>query len=330
MEYRYVFGPVHSRRMGYSLGIDPVPRKLCSMDCVYCEVGKTDRWTMERREWVPPGEILEEVRSKLGEEGRVDCITFSGSGEPVLHSRLGEMIDAIHEMSELPVYLLTNGSWMHDEEVRKEIRKADAVAPSLDAVTPEVFEAVCKPHPELRVEDVVEGLVALRSEYEGPIWLEMLFVSGLNDTEEEVRALAEAAYRIDPDRIDINTVARPPAYENTDAVSYARLKEIEEMLGPKAGIVKIAPSEAHAVCRGDAAAAIQATAMRRPLSRSELSDILGMDQEELELPVRSLVQTGRLRERVHEGVVYLEAPETAHPRRPPRLRRGSTRPPDED
>lgn len=320
MEYRYVFGPVHSRRMGYSLGIDPIPRKLCSMDCVYCEVGKTDRWTMERREWFPAEEILEEVARKLEEGGRIDCITFSGSGEPVLHSRLGEMIDAIHEMSELPVYLLTNGSYLHDPEVRAEIRKADAVAPSLDAVTPEVFEAVCKPHPRLKIEEIVEGLIALREEYDGPIWLEMLFVSGLNDTDEEVRALAEAARRIDPDRIDINTVARPPAYEDTFPVSYSRLREIADILGPKAEIVKIAPSEAHAVCQGDVAATIQATAMRRPLSRDELSDILGLPEEELELPVRSLVQTGRLRERIHEGVTYLEAPDRTDPRRAPRLR----------
>jgi wyosine [tRNA(Phe)-imidazoG37] synthetase (radical SAM superfamily) len=221
MAYRFVFGPVHSRRMGYSLGIDPVPRKTCSMDCIYCEVGPTDKWTMERREWVPVGDILEEVRRKLAEQHRIDVITFSGSGEPVLHSGLGALIDGIRRMTDLPIAVLTNGSYMDDAAVRADLARADIVVPSLDAVTPEVFQAINRPHRKLHLEDVIAGLKAFRKEFQGKLWLEVLLVEGVNDSDEDVKRLAAVAAEIEPDRIDLNTVVRPPACEGVRGVSGA-------------------------------------------------------------------------------------------------------------
>ena len=308
MSDRFVFGPVHSRRLGYSLGVDPVPRKLCSMDCIYCEVGPTDLWTMERREWIPRQEILEEIRRKLAGPERIDVITFSGSGEPVLHAGLGEMIDAVHAMTDRPVCLLTNGSWLHEPAVRAEIARADIVAPSLDAVTPEVFEAINKPHPRLKVADVIEGLIALRQEYEGQIWLEILFVTGINDDDEEVSRLAEVIGRIRPDRVHLNTVVRPPAYSGVQSVSWERMCQIRTLIGEPARIVTAPPVEERRAASGDLAAEIETVACRRPVTREDLADVLGRPIDELEPIIMSLLQRERLQEHTFDGHLYLEGP----------------------
>ncbi len=320
MAYRYVFGPVHSRRMGYSLGIDPIPRKTCSMDCIYCEVGPTDRWTMERREWVPVEDILDEVARKLAERHRIDVITFSGSGEPVLHSGLGRIIDGIRRLTDLPIAILTNSSHLHDPAVRADLCRTDIIVPSLDAASPEVFERINHPHRKLRLEDIIAGLTALRREFKGRIWLEMLFVEGLNDTDEEVRRLAEVAARVEPDRIDLNTVARPPAYEGVRGVSRERLEAIREMLGPKARIVGAAQGQPAPPTVEDLTAAILETAARRPVTRHDLIDTLGRKPMEIESVVRILLTQGRLRERVHGEDLYLDVPHEVDARIAPATR----------
>jgi wyosine [tRNA(Phe)-imidazoG37] synthetase (radical SAM superfamily) len=325
MAYRFVFGPVHSRRMGYSLGIDPVPRKTCSMDCIYCEVGPTDKWTMERREWVPVGDILEEVRRKLAEQHRIDVITFSGSGEPVLHSGLGAIIDGIRRMTDLPIAVLTNGSYMDDAAVRADLARADIVVPSLDAVTPEVFQAINRPHRKLRLEDVIAGLKAFRREFQGKLWLEVLLVEGVNDGDEEIRQLAEVAAEIDPDRIDLNTVVRPPACEGVRGVSPERLERIREMLGPRAFVVGRVSGQAPPPAAVDLAEEIAEIAARRPVTRHDLIDTLGRKPGEIESVVRTLLEAGRLRERIHDDQLFLEVPPPpgSRPSSAPRGRRTS-------
>jgi wyosine [tRNA(Phe)-imidazoG37] synthetase (radical SAM superfamily) len=317
MAYRFVFGPVHSRRMGYSLGIDPVPRKTCSMDCIYCEVGPTDKWTMERREWVPVGDILEEVRRKLAEQHRIDVITFSGSGEPVLHSGLGALIDGIRRMTDLPIAVLTNGSYMDDAAVRADLARADIVVPSLDAVTPEVFQAINRPHRKLHLEDVIAGLKAFRKEFQGKLWLEVLLVEGVNDSDEDVKRLAAVAAEIEPDRIDLNTVVRPPACEGVRGVSPERLEQIREMLGPKALVVGRVSGQAPPPAAVELAEVILETAARRPVTRHDLIDTLGRKPGEIESVVRALLEEGRLRERPHDDQVFLETPPPSKPRHAP-------------
>ena len=320
MAYRYVFGPVHSRRMGYSLGIDPLPRKTCSMDCVYCEVGRTDRWTMERREWIPADDILAEVEQKLTEGHRVDVVTFSGSGEPVLHSRLGEMIDRIHGITDIPVCVLTNGSHMHDPQVRAELARAEIVAPSLDAVSPEVFERINKPHPDLRVEDVIEGLKDFRTEYGGEIWLEILFVKGINDGEDEIGRLVEAATAIRPDRIHLNTVVRPPAYGDIAGLAPERLEEIRKLFGPTAEVVSTPKVEEHQGVKVDLYDLVVETASRRPVTRQDLADTIGRPLVDVEACVELNIFRGRISEPVHEGMMYNELPYEVDERVSPRTR----------
>jgi wyosine [tRNA(Phe)-imidazoG37] synthetase (radical SAM superfamily) len=307
--------------MGYSLGIAPLPRKTCSMDCIYCEVGRTDRWTMERREWVPTEDVLAEVEQKLTEGHHIDVITFSGSGEPVLHSRLGEMIDRIHGMTDIPVCVLTNGSHMHDPGVRAEVAKAEIVAPSLDAVSPEVFERINKPHPDLRVDDVIEGLRAFRKEYSGQIWLEILFVAGFNDDGEEVGRLVDAVSSIRPDRIHLNTVVRPPAYDGIAGLSPERLEEIRRRFGPTAEVVSTPRVEERPGVKVDLYDLVVETASRRPMTRHDLADAIGRPLEEVEAVVERLIFLERISERLHEGNMFLEVPHEVDTRRSPRTRK---------
>ncbi len=173
---RHVFGPVPSRRLGRSLGVDLVPFKTCSYDCIYCQVGRTTNQTIERKEWVPMDAVLDELKVKLA--CRPDYVTLSGSGEPTLHSRLGETIEHIQAMSDVPVAVLTNGSLLWQKEVREELALADAVLPSLDAGNGLKFAFINRPHPCLTFERMVEGLIAFRDEFPGQYWLEVFLLGG--------------------------------------------------------------------------------------------------------------------------------------------------------
>jgi wyosine [tRNA(Phe)-imidazoG37] synthetase (radical SAM superfamily) len=293
--------------MGYSLGIDLVPRKTCSMNCVYCEVGQTDNRTMERGEWVPIDEVFEEVEQKLAEGHRIDVITITGSGEPLLHNRLGELIDRIHSISDRPVCILTNGTHLNDPSVRAEVVRADIVAPSLDAVSPEVFQRINNPHPGLKVEHIIDGLKTLRREFAGQIWLETLFVSDFNDHDEEIDELVKVLADIEPDRIHLNTVVRPPAFAGIEGISPKRLEEIRDRLGPVAEICA-APEVGEGATEGvDLYAVVEETTARRPVTRQDLADALGRPRDEIDAVVERLLRRQRIAERAHDGEVYLTA-----------------------
>src|SRR5512135_2583332 len=171
--WSYIFGPVPSRRLGLSLGVDVIPKKVCTLDCVYCEVGATDKRALRRREYFPAEAIIAEVEGALASHANVDYISFSGSGEPTLNSKLGEIIRAVKAMTSIPVAVITNGTLFSLEDVRYDLIVADVVLPSLDAATQEVFEKIDRPHPQLRIETIIEGLREFRREYKGQLWLEI-------------------------------------------------------------------------------------------------------------------------------------------------------------
>jgi wyosine [tRNA(Phe)-imidazoG37] synthetase (radical SAM superfamily) len=210
--YPHLFGPVYSRRLGRSLGVDLLPHKTCSLDCVYCERGATTHLTTSRAEFAPVEAIIAELDKYLGPRPDLDAITFSGSGEPTLYAGLGRIIQ--HLKTKHPRYrvvILTNGTLFSKPEVRREVLQADLVVPSLDGATPESFQAINRPAHGITVEQIVEGLVALRSEYQGSLVLEVFVVPGVNDTNREVEALQAAAERIRPDAIQLNRLERPSA-----------------------------------------------------------------------------------------------------------------------
>lgn len=226
--YKHVYGPVPSRRLGRSLGVDALTFKSCSFDCVYCQLGRTTNHTVERREYVPTAEILDELRRKLEENDRPEYISFAGSGEPTLHSGLGEIIRGIKAMTDVPVVVFTNGGLLWRPEVRADLRAADVVIPSLDGGDPALLDKVNRPEPSLSFDRIVEGLIAFRDEFPGQLWLEVMLLGGVSDDDASVDAIARIAKRIRPDKVQINSVCRPPAESWALPVSASRLLEIQK------------------------------------------------------------------------------------------------------
>ena len=230
-----VFGPVPSRRLGRSLGVDLVPFKTCSYDCIYCQLGPTTCKTIERKEWVPLGDVVAQVRERLATAP--DYVTLSGSGEPTLYSRLGELISAIKDATEIPVAVLTNGSLLWDKDVQRGLDAADLVVPSLDAGDASLFGHVNRPHESVHFEQMVEGLVEFRAGYTGACWLEVFLLGGMTAIPAEFDKMAGWIDRIQPDRIQLNTVTRPPAEEFALPVSREDMERFATALGPRAEVI---------------------------------------------------------------------------------------------
>jgi wyosine [tRNA(Phe)-imidazoG37] synthetase (radical SAM superfamily) len=212
MKMKYVFGPVPSRRLGQSLGIDTIPLKTCNWNCVYCQLGRTQPLVNERKEYYPTEEILAEVREALEIHNlrEIDWVTFVGSGEPLLHTNIGWLIRQVKGITNLPVAVITNGSLLYLPEVRQELLATDAVLPTLDAGTAELYRKINRPHPEITFERLVDGLVAFRNEYAGKLWVEVMLARGLNDTPQALWGVVKIMQRVRPDAIHINLPTRPP------------------------------------------------------------------------------------------------------------------------
>ena len=210
---KYVFGPVPSRRLGQSLGIDTIPLKTCNWNCVYCQLGRSVPLTNERRAYVPCDVILAQVEEALAHHapGEIDWLTFVGSGEPTLHSGVGKLIARVKELSDLPVAVITTGSLLYIPQVRQALKTADAVLPSLDAGTAQLYRRINRPHPQTTFERLVNGLVLFRREYRGKLWIEVMLIKGLNDSDEALEDIAGQLRRIRPDEVHINLPTRPPA-----------------------------------------------------------------------------------------------------------------------
>lgn len=210
---RYVFGPVPSRRLGQSLGIDTIPLKTCNWNCIYCQLGRSVPMTNERRAYFPREEILAEVETVLAshDPGEIDWITFVGSGEPTLHSDLGWLIRQVKKVTVIPVAVCTNGALLYDPQVRQELTAADAVMPTVCAGSPGLHWHIHRPYPGLTFEHLVAGLIAFRSEYPNQLWPEVMLMRGVNDTEAALLETAQLLARIQPDRVHIALPSRPPA-----------------------------------------------------------------------------------------------------------------------
>lgn len=298
----HIFGPVPSRRLGRSLGVDLVPFKTCSYDCVYCQLGKTTRLTAERREWVPRRVVLEELRGKL--DSAPDYITLSGSGEPTLYAGIDELVAGIREMTSVPIAVLTNGSMLWNKDVRRELAGVDLIVPSLDAGCEETWRAVNRPDPSLSSETTVEGLVAFRNESDAAYWLEVCLVEGVTSSEEEVRRIAELAKRIGPDRVQLNTATRPPAEDWAAAVPRDTLERLAIRFEPPAEVV--ADFEAGHEAEGFVATrdAVLQLLERRPCSVADIARGLGVHRNEAIKYVQDLLSHGRIETADRGGKAY--------------------------
>jgi wyosine [tRNA(Phe)-imidazoG37] synthetase (radical SAM superfamily) len=306
-KYRYLYGPVPSRRLGRSLGIDLIPNKICTYDCIYCQIGKTIQKTLTRKEYVPVGEVLEEVESFLGREtASIDHLSLSGSGEPTLHSKIRSVIEGIKALTSIPVAVITNGSLLYEEEVRKDLLSADLVLPSLDAVSPKIFRKINRPDSKLFVEKIIEGLIEFRKIYKGQIWLEVLFCKGVNDTPEEFQKMKKAIEQIQPDLIHLNTVVRPPSEDWVRPLNQKEMEDIQTYFGGKASIISEFDRHLTYVTKEDIKDGILRILKRRPLSLSDLSKWMGIPRKELEEQIASLFREGKIESRTHGDSIYYE------------------------
>ena len=282
--YKYLFGPVPSRRLGMSLGVDLVPHKVCTLNCVYCECGRTTTLTCERKEYVPVDEVLKELEHFFKNGLSFDYITFSGAGEPTLNSRIGDVLRFIKaNRQDIPVAVLTNGTLLSDRDVRAELLDADLVLPSLDAASDLTLHKIDRPSQDLNVEKYIQGLVDFRKEFQGKIWLEVFILPGYNDTPVDLELLKKALGRIQPDRIQLNTLDRPGTVEGLRPASIAELREISAFLGfDNVEIIASVPERKKIKSyREDIENIIIETISRRPCTLDDLAKITGIHINEI-------------------------------------------------
>jgi wyosine [tRNA(Phe)-imidazoG37] synthetase (radical SAM superfamily) len=273
---KYVFGPVPSRRLGQSLGIDTIPLKTCNWNCVYCQLGRTMPLTNERQEYVPAEGILLEVeqalRSRVNDE--IDWVTFVGSGEPTLHSRIGWLIRKIKLLTNKPIAVITNSSLLYLPEVRKELSVADAILPTLDAGTAELYLKINRHHPEVTFERLVNGLIALRKEYRGKLWVEVMLVRGLNDTSQALEDIAKVLQKVKPDAVHINLPTRPPAETWVQPPNDEGLMRAISILGNIAEVVHPAEGSFNLSGYENVVDAVISIITRHPMRQDELERTL--------------------------------------------------------
>ncbi len=299
----YVFGPVASRRMGLSLGLDIIPKFTCSYNCVYCEVGYMVNQTLKRADYVPVADVLTEVQASIERFPHLDYITFSGSGEPTLHSSIGQIISGIKRMTDIPIAIITNGSLLYQPRVRRDLMRVDLMMPSLDAVTQEVFERINGSR--MKVSRVIEGIRQFRAEFPGEIWLEILFVRGINDTESEVRNLANVVRTLSMDRIQLNTVVRPPAAPHTKPLTYEELDRIRQIIGHPAEIIAHFDKDVEKTEEpSDPQVELLELLDRRGCTFDEISDGLRVAPDVLEPLLQRFLHQEIIEQTQHHGMIY--------------------------
>jgi len=302
---KYIFGPVPSRRLGRSMGVDLVPFKTCTYDCIYCQCGRTTNKTVERKEWVPFDEVISQLKDKL--YLNPDYITLSGSGEPTLFSRCGELIAKIKNISDIPVAVLTNGSLLWLSEVRHSLLEADLVIPSLDAGSNCLFQYINRPHPDTSFNKMLRGLVKFRDEYKGQYWLEVFLLAGVTTPEMEIKRLRTCIESIQPDKIQVNTVTRPPAESFAEPVSKERLENLAVQLFNRFEVIadyrSVHEKQEFASQREDVLTLLQ----RRPCSIEDIAAGLGLHRNAVVKYIEELLRGGKIEVKSQNQRLYYKA-----------------------
>jgi len=282
--YKYLFGPVPSRRLGMSLGVDLVPKKVCSLDCVYCEVGKTTKLTLDCKEYIKLDKIQEELSSYFEHNPDPDYITFSGSGEPTLNIYIGEVLHFIKQSKpNIPVALLTNGTLLFDKKIKEAVLDVDVLLPSLDAATEDVFRKINRPSRDLSIGKYIQGLIDFSKDFKGKIWLEIFILPGYNDSEDELSKLKEIIVKINPESIQLNTLDRPGTVSDLRGATRAELQRIVDLWELDNVMIIAAAPERKSIqsYREDTETAIIETIARRPCTLDDLTKILGLHVNEI-------------------------------------------------
>lgn len=307
MSYKHLFGPVASRRLGVSLGVDIMPSKVCNLNCIYCECGSTTTLSVERREWVPAAEVIAELSDFLAQSPRLDVVTVTGSGEPTLNTGLGTIIKFLKKNH--PRYataLLTNGTLFTLPEVRKAASLFDYVLPSLDAVSPDVFTKVNRPHGGLDNKKIIKGLARFGREYKGALWLEVFIVPGINDSAEDLLFLKKAINEIGPGRVQLNTLDRPGACDSVKPASAERLIEIADFFKPLTVEILSRQYAAPAplLAGSGLESAILATLRRRPSTIEDLSSATGQLINDVTVILSRLVTSNKVKTKTVKSKIF--------------------------
>lgn len=303
-----IFGPVPSRRLGRSLGVDLIPFKTSSYDCIYCQIGRTTNKTVAKSCSIPPCVVLAELKEKLS-CCEPDYITLSGSGEPTLYSCLGELIDGIKTLTCVPVAVLTNGSMLYDSSVSNQLLQADLVIPSLDAGDEAMFPAVNRPHPSLMFEKMLDGLIKFRENFKGQYWLEVFLLGGYTAITAEVKKIAACVNKIKPDKVQINTVTRPPAEDYAVPVKYEDLEKFVSTFSVPTEIIadfrQMHQNKDFQISRNNVLELLQ----RRPCTIEDIAGGLGMHINEAVKYIEELNAEKRITKTLISGKMYFKATE---------------------
>jgi wyosine [tRNA(Phe)-imidazoG37] synthetase (radical SAM superfamily) len=276
------------------------------LDCIYCQLGRTPKKTVRSGEHFSYSSVLAQINKALTSGQKIDHITFSGSGEPTLNANLGKLIREIKKITDIPVAVLTNATLLTAPRVRKALQPADLVIPSLDAATQEEFIQVNRPHVSLKIDQVILGLKKFRQEFKGQIWLEIMLVKGKNDSSEHIKKLKSAVEEIQPDKIQLNTVIRPPAEKFACALSLRELERIKKILGNNCEIIADFSKRDQSPQRKNLEDRILSIIQRRPVTLLDISTSIGKNEEEISKYLNALIQKGFISRITHKGRTYYE------------------------
>ncbi len=307
---KFIFGPVNSRRLGRSLGIDIVPKKTCNLNCVYCEVGPTTTKGIARDFYVSWEELKPEFYEVL-QKKEFDVVTITGMGEPTLNKNLPDIVQGIKELIDKPLVLLTNALLLTVPEVRREVLEFSIISPSLDAVLQEDFERIDRPVIPVTPQTIIDGLAALRKEFSGKIWLEVLLAQGYNHSPEAIAALQEAVKKIQPDKVHLNSVGRPPLTamkekfaESVQPLSMEQLEAIQQKLGDCAEIIA---SKRQTITQKQKIDNLPENILqylkRRPADQEEIAQGLNVRSQEIGDILTQLCQNNHIQKKIHEQKV---------------------------
>lgn len=301
--YTHLFGPVPSRRLGRSLGVDLTPFKTCSFDCIFCQLGRTTTKTLERQEYIPVDAVIAELDAWLKDGGTADVITLAGSGEPTLNSGFGRVIEFVRGASRIPVALLTNGSLMRDPDVRAQAARADVVKLSLSAWDPATLAHINRPAPAIDFDRLIEGQRLFRRQFTGELWVEVFLVWGVNTTPRDVSRIAELVKSIAPDKVHLNTAVRPPCEAYAHAVPEARMRALAPLFEPAAEVIAEYSREASVGIQANEAA-IADMVRRRPCTLGQVCQVFGLHRNEAAKYLGALTRTGQVILQRRDGEAY--------------------------
>lgn len=233
-DYKYIFGPIPSRRLGLSIGVSTIPKKYCNYSCIYCQLGRTNHLTNTRENFFPLDEILkefEEYLKDLNDNNKFDVISLVGEGEPTLYSDLNDLILGLKKFTSKPIVVITNGGLLNDKDVQNALLNADIVMPSINYFDEESFRKIHRPHGKIKYEDTYNALVEFSKIYKGELWLEVMLLENINDDKDSILKIKKLIDNVNHSRVYVNTAVRPPAESYVKPCSKETLEFAEKTLG---------------------------------------------------------------------------------------------------